>query len=51
MFNIESDSCYKSWLITKGFSQVKEINFDELFSLVVCYKTVYLFLAVATSED
>ena len=51
MFNIKFDSHYRSWLIAKGFYQIKEINFDELFSLVVCYGITYLFLAVATIED
>ena len=39
MFNIKSYGCYKSQLVAKGFSQIKEINFDELFSLVVHYET------------
>jgi len=51
MFNIKSDGCYRSQLVTKGFSQVKEIDFDELFSLVGCYETACLFLAVAALED
>ena len=49
--NIKSNSHYKSQLVTKEFSQVKRINFDELFSPVVCYETAHLFLAVATLED
>jgi len=51
VFNIKFDGCYKSQLVAKGFSQIKEINFDELFSLVVCYETACLFLAVAALED
>ena len=50
VFNIKSDGYYRSQLVTKGFSQVKEINFDELFSLVVNYKTAYLFLADTVLE-
>jgi len=38
-------------LFAKGLSQVKGINFNELFSLVVHYETACLFLAVATLED
>ena len=45
IFNIKSNSCYRSQLVAKGFSQVKGINFDELFSPVIHYKTAYLFLA------
>jgi len=51
MFNIKSDGCYRSQLVTKGFSYVKEFDFDELFSSVGCYKTACLFLVVATLED
>ena len=51
MFNIKSNGCYRSQLITKEFSQVKEINFNKLFSLIVCYETTWLFLAIATLED
>ena len=51
MFNIKSNGYYRSQLIAKEFSQVKEIDFDELFSPVVHYKTAYLFLAIAALED
>ena len=51
VFNIKSDGHYRSQLVAKEFSQVKEINFNELFSLIVCYETAYLFLAVAALED
>ena len=51
IFKTKSDSHYKSWLDVKKFSQVEEINFDELFSSVVCYKTTCLFLAVAALEN
>ena len=51
MFNIKSDSYYKSWFVVKGFSQVEEINFDKLFSPVINYETAYLFLTVAVLED
>jgi len=40
VFNIKPDGCYRSRLVAKGFSQVKDIDFDELFSPVVCYKTI-----------
>jgi len=39
MFNIKPDGCYQSRLVTKGFSQVEDIDFDKLFSLVVHYET------------
>jgi len=40
VFNIKPNGCYQSRLVAKGFSQVKGIDFDELFSLVVCYETM-----------
>ena len=51
VFNIKSDGYYRSWLVAKKFSQIDRIDFDELFSPVVCYKTVHLFLAVVALED
>ena len=42
VFNIKSNSHFRFWLIAKEFSQVEDINFDELFSLVIYYKTVDL---------
>jgi len=40
VFNIKPDGYYQSCLVTKGFSQVEGIDFDELFSPVICYETV-----------
>jgi len=40
VFNIKPDGCYQSRLVAKGFSQVEGIDFDELFSPVVCYETM-----------
>jgi len=51
VFNIKFDGCYRSKLVAKEFFQVKEIDFDELFSLVVCYETAYLFLSIIILED
>jgi len=51
MFNIKPDGHYRSRLVAKGFSQVKDIDFDELFSPVVCYETARLLFAVAVLED
>jgi len=51
MFNIKSNSCYKSQLVTKRFFQIEEINFDDLFSLFVCYEKAHLFIAVAALKD
>ena len=51
VFNIKPDGCYRSRLVAKGFSQVEGIDFDELFSPVVCYETVRLLLTVAALEN
>jgi len=51
VFNIKPDSCYRSRLVAKGFSQVEDIDFNELFSPVVRYETVQLLLAVVALED
>jgi len=40
VFNIKPNGHYQSHLVAKGFSQVEGIDFDELFSPVVYYKTV-----------
>ena len=51
VFNIKSDGCYRSQIVVKGFSQIKGIDFDELFSSVVHYETVCLFLAITSLKD
>jgi len=51
VFNIKPNGHYRSRLVAKGFSQVEGIDFDELFSPVVCYETARLLLAVAALED
>ena len=44
VFNIKFDGYYRSWLIAKNFSQIKEINFNELFSIVVHYEITCFWL-------
>ena len=51
VFNIKPDGRYRSHLVAKEFSQVEGIDFDELFSSVVYYETVWLLLVVAALED
>jgi len=51
VFNIKPNGHYRSCLVTKGFSQVEGIDFDKLFSPVVCYETAQLLFAVAALED
>jgi Reverse transcriptase (RNA-dependent DNA polymerase) len=51
VFDIKTDGRKKACLVAKGFSQVEEINFFELFSPVVCFKTVRFMLALSSLED
>jgi hypothetical protein len=36
--------------VAKGFSQVEGLNFDQIFSPVICFETVRLILALAALE-
>ena len=51
VFTTKSDSCKKARLIAKGFSQIEGIDFDQIFSLVVWYKSVHLLLVIAALEQ
>jgi Reverse transcriptase (RNA-dependent DNA polymerase) len=51
VFDVKSDSCKKARLVAQGFSQVEGIDFNELFSPVVCFESVQLILALSALED
>ena len=51
VFDIKQDGRKKASLIAKGFSQVEGIDFNEIFSPVVYFKTVRLILALSLLED
>uniref|UniRef100_A0A0W0FDG7 Reverse transcriptase Ty1/copia-type domain-containing protein n=1 Tax=Moniliophthora roreri TaxID=221103 RepID=A0A0W0FDG7_MONRR len=51
VFDVKTDGRYKARLVAKGFSQVKGIDYDELFSPVVHFETVRVLLALAALED
>jgi hypothetical protein len=51
VFNVKSDGRRKARLVAQGFSQVKGIDFNELFSPVVRFESVQLILALSTLED
>ena len=47
VFDIKSNSWKKARLVTKGFSQIEGLDFDQIFSPVVRFETVCLILALA----
>ena len=47
VFDIKQDGQKKAHLVAKGFSQVEGIDFNEIFSPVVRFKTVRLMLALS----
>ena len=51
VFNIKSDGRKKAHLVVKGFSQVEGLDFNQVFSPVVCFETVCLMLALAALEN
>jgi Reverse transcriptase (RNA-dependent DNA polymerase) len=51
VFNIKSDSQKKARLVAKGFQQIKGIDFNQIFSPVVRYKTIHMLLALAALEQ
>jgi hypothetical protein len=51
VFNEKNDGCLWAQLVAKGFSQVKGIDYNELFLPVICYETAHLLFSVATLED
>jgi len=50
VFTTKSDGHKKARLVAKGFSQVEDIDFNQIFSLVVQYESVHLLLAAAALE-
>jgi len=50
VFDLKSDGRKKACLVTKGFSQVEGLDFDEIFSPVVWFKSVCTILVLAALE-
>ena len=42
-----SITIYKARIVTKGFRQVQDVDYDEIFSLVAMLKSVQIMLAIA----
>jgi Reverse transcriptase (RNA-dependent DNA polymerase) len=48
---VVTDSCKKARLVAQGFLQVEGIDFNELFSPVVCFESMQSILALSALED
>ena len=51
VFDVKPDGCKHTCLVVKGFSQVKGIDFGQVFSPVIQFETVHLMLALASIEN
>ena len=51
VFDVKSDGHKKARLVAKGFSQVEGLDFNQVFSPVVCFETVCLMLALTALEN
>ena len=51
VFDVKPDSHKQAHLVAKEFSQVEDLDFNQIFSIVVCYETVCLMLALAALEN
>ena len=51
VFDVKSDHWKKAQLVAKGFSQKQSIDYNKIFSPVVCFKTVRMMLGLSALED
>ena len=51
VFDVKPDGRKRARLVAKGFSQVEGLDYDQIFSPVVRFKTVHLILSMARSEE
>ena len=51
VFDVKSDGQKKARLVAQGLSQVEGIDFNELFSPVVCFESVQLIFALSAIEN
>jgi len=50
VFDVKDDGCKRARLVAKGFGQVEGLDYDQVFSPVVCFETARLILAMAALE-
>ena len=50
VFDIKTDGRKKARPVAKGFSQREGIDFDEIFSPVICFETVRIIFTLAALE-
>ena len=48
---LKADSQYKAQLVTKAYTQLQGINYEETFSLVARYKSIRYLLTHAALQD
>ena len=51
VFDVKTDGHKHAWSVAKDFSQVEEIDFDQIFSLVVRFEIVCLILALSALKN
>ena len=51
VFNIKDHGQKRAHLVTKGFSQVEGMDYNQVFSPVVCFETVRLTISMAALEN
>ena len=51
VFDLKTDGRKKARLVAKGFSQIPDLDYDQIFSPVVRYETVRIMLAVCSLDD
>jgi hypothetical protein len=46
-----SIKCYKTWLVTKGYTQEEGIDYEDTFSSIMRSTSVHLILAIVEHMD
>ena len=42
---------FNAWLVAKGFGQITEIDYNDVFSLVVKHSSIHNFLSIVAMQD